>query len=145
MRNHVGGTQVPGGYYLNRREWDFATVSGKEGTLPGGPEDRFIRVPVLGLMLFAPIMGLLFVVFMPFIGFALAAYALTTKLGAWGRKLGGQLVSTMAPAFRPGEAYFAGEPKGEEPKSEPAKREDGLKELEREIAERRRAEEAQGR
>ncbi len=71
MFNHKGGDVVKGGFYWNQAQWRLENVEGKAGTLPGDEESRFARVPTLVLFLVAPIMGALFVVFLPFIGFAL--------------------------------------------------------------------------
>lgn len=71
MFNHKGGDVVKGGFYWNQAQWRLENVEGKSGTLPGDEESRFARVPTLVLFVLAPIMGALFVVFLPFIGFAL--------------------------------------------------------------------------
>lgn len=71
MFKHRGGDVVKGGFYWNQPQWRLENVEGKSGTLPGDEESRFARVPTLVLFLVAPIMGALFVVFLPFIGFAL--------------------------------------------------------------------------
>lgn len=71
MTRANGGTVVKTGFYWNVRQWSLVPVSGREGTLPGGEEDRFVRVPTLGVLLLAPVMGGAFVFFLPFVGFAL--------------------------------------------------------------------------
>ncbi|HSL21322.1 MAG TPA: hypothetical protein VK886_07300 [Vicinamibacterales bacterium] len=71
MFRHKGGDTVKGGFYWNQAQWHLENVEGKAGVLPGGDENRYARVPTLLLFVLAPLMGALFVVFLPFIGFAL--------------------------------------------------------------------------
>lgn len=71
MFKHKGGDVVKGGFYWNQAQWHLENVEGKLGTLPGGDEARYARVPTLLMFVLAPLMGALFVVFLPFIGFAL--------------------------------------------------------------------------
>jgi hypothetical protein len=72
MRANIGGQAVRAGYYWNPAEWSIVTVSGQGGgVLPGGDRERYFRVPVLAVLLLAPVMGGLFVMFLPFIGFAM--------------------------------------------------------------------------
>ena len=71
MFRHKGGDIVKGGFYWNQAQWHLENVDGKVGMLPGTEEARYARVPTLALFVLAPLMGALFVVFLPFIGFAL--------------------------------------------------------------------------
>ena len=57
------------------------------GALAGDDGDRCLRVPALALLLLGPAMGFLFVIFLPFIGFALAFRELAHRAAGWiGRK-----------------------------------------------------------
>ena len=104
----TAGTMVKGGFYFNRDKLDLITVSGKEGLLPGADGQRYLRVPVLAVLLLAPVLGGLFVMFMPFIGFALVFQHLG-RLMVSGVKRGVRgLAFVVTPTWRPGEAYFAG-------------------------------------
>lgn len=79
MFKFKGGDVVKGGFYWNQAKWHLENVEGKFGTLPGEEADRYARVPTLVLFLLAPLMGALFVVFLPFIGFALLAWMLVAR------------------------------------------------------------------
>jgi len=104
----TAGSIVKGGFYFNRDKLDLVAVSGKEGTLPGAEGHRFLRIPALAVVMLAPVLGGLFVVFMPFIGFALVLQHLA-RLSATGVKRAGRaLLFIVTPTWRPGEAYFAG-------------------------------------
>jgi hypothetical protein len=71
MFKHKGGDTVKGGFYWNQANWHLENVEGKAGNLPGDENTRYTKVPTLLLFVLAPLMGGLFVVFLPFIGFAL--------------------------------------------------------------------------
>jgi hypothetical protein len=71
MTTYAGGTEVKPGFYWNRGAWELVTVSTEEKMLPGGGLDEFWRVPTLVMLVVAPFMGMAYVMFLPFIGFAL--------------------------------------------------------------------------
>lgn len=73
MSTHHGGTAVRPGLYLSRATWDITVVPRPGGVLPGSPATLYIRFPALVLFLLAPLLGGLYVIFLPFIGFALLA------------------------------------------------------------------------
>jgi hypothetical protein len=85
----TGGTQVKGGYYFNPRGLRIVAVSGKTGALAGDPSESFVRVPGLVVLLLAPILGGMFVVFLPVIGFVLVGQHFLRLVGKGvGRVLG---------------------------------------------------------
>ncbi len=92
----TAGTMVKGGFYFNRDKWDLVAVSGKEGLLPGTEGQRFLRVPAWAVVLLAPVLGGLFVVFMPFIGFALVGQHLVRRLGRAFRRSGHAVDASQA-------------------------------------------------
>jgi hypothetical protein len=102
----TAGTMVKGGFYFSLDQWDILTVSGKEGMLPGLAGQRYLRLPVLAVLLLAPVLGGLFVVFLPFIGFALVLQHLARLSLAGIRRVGRALFSTVTPAARPGEVHL---------------------------------------
>jgi len=123
MASRVGGTTVKAGFYWNPKEWAIVTIEGPGGNLPGTPADRYMRIPVLAMLLAAPVMGGLFVMFLPLIGFALVLQHLARLTATATRRGAATLLATMSPSWRPGEATFAGRPevvaKDEKSKAEP--------------------------
>jgi hypothetical protein len=76
MLKHTGGDAVKKGFYGSIKRWTIELVQVDGGRLPGGPDERYIKLPVLAVLVAAPIMGLAFAVFLPFIGFVmLGAFA----------------------------------------------------------------------
>jgi hypothetical protein len=139
MARHHGGDKVNAGFYLNVESWEVTTLSGKGGTLPGGTSAIFRRVPTLGALMFAPLMGAVYAIFLPFIGIALVAQYATKKVAAGVREVSESVMGTMSPAWRPGEAHFTGTPE-EKDKAKEGERaphvEERLKKIEKEIERR---------
>jgi hypothetical protein len=79
MKTYFGAETVKGGYYLNVGEWKLEAVDGNAGTLPGGAEARYVRVPMPGLLVVAPVLGMALVVVLPFFGLAVLGEGLWTK------------------------------------------------------------------
>lgn len=76
---HKGGNETKGGFYWKKGEWEIVTVEGKKGMLPGTEQGEYFRIPTI---LFIPViltMSVVYVVFLPFIGFAMLGKAVTTR------------------------------------------------------------------
>ena len=81
MKRYVGGAKVEDGYYWNQNAWSIHSVDGEgDRLLPGGADDKYNRLPLLVMAVVAVVVSFGFVMFLPFIGFALLAYALTRGL-----------------------------------------------------------------
>ena len=75
----AGGSKVEGGFYWNLKNWEIVPVDGKHGILPGTEKDAYLAVPSLAMLALAPAMGALLVIFLPFVGVALAFQTLGQK------------------------------------------------------------------
>ena len=80
LKTRNGGTKAPGGLYWHFGNWEIKALDGKEVTLPGGAEERYVRIPTVTLLVLGPVMGLAFAMFLPFIGFALLGTQLLRKV-----------------------------------------------------------------
>jgi hypothetical protein len=108
MARFSGGSSVPGGYYWNPRHWSITPVKDDGDRLPGTSNDRYLRVHGLVAMLLAPLLGGLFVVFLPFIGLFLFAQWVFQKVTGSAKAGARDLAATLAPGWRPGEAHMTG-------------------------------------
>jgi hypothetical protein len=108
MARFSGGSSVPGGYYWNPGAWSVTTVEKDGGRLPGPSSDRFLRIHWLAGLLLAPLLGGLFVVFLPFIGFAIFFQWAFRKVTGTARQGARDLAATVTPGWRPGEAHMTG-------------------------------------
>ena len=105
---HEGGTKVNYGFYWSARAWDMAMIPAEGGLLPGGSDRHYSRIPTFLFLLMAPFMGALYVVFLPFVGFAMVAgYAArgVKRLATDGFM---NIAVAVSPQWAPGEAYLAG-------------------------------------
>jgi hypothetical protein len=94
MTTFQGTQTVKGGYFLNLRDWKLEVVEGETGVLPGAADICYRRVPMLGMLVVAPLMGLAFVIVLPFIGLAVIGEKLWLKA----RTFRARPVETPAPA-----------------------------------------------
>ena len=134
MAHYTNGQQVGGGYYFNAKSWEVEVVPNEGGNLKGGD---YVKVPFPVLFLIVPLLGALFLMFMPMIGFALFGYAMTRKLAGAFSKGATELASTVQPGnFATGAAYFTGKPEDHE-HGAPAPQTPELQKLEQEIAARK--------
>ena len=84
-----GGEKVKAGYYFNLKTWEVHNAEENEAL----PEGEFIHMPTAGLIVVAPVLGVAFAIFLPFIGFAMTAYGAGRKVAeVLGRKAKAQEV-----------------------------------------------------
>ena len=79
MKRFDGNSKVKGGFYFHQKSWDLVTVSGKAGVLPGTTSDQYLKVPLVLMLLGAPVFGATLVMFLPFVGIALFLHAIVRK------------------------------------------------------------------
>jgi hypothetical protein len=106
MRRYPGNATVDPGIYFNRRELRFKSMA-EEGRLPGGPDATWMRVPALTLLVAGPLLGAVYAIFLPFIGFALLLGALGAKLKEAAGRAAGAAARVRRPAWQPAEASLA--------------------------------------
>jgi hypothetical protein len=134
MAKYTSGTMAKGGYYWNPRSWAVEVVPPEGGRLPGEGA-RFVKVPFPALFVIVPLLGALFLMFLPFIGFALLGHAIVKRVTGGVKETATDLAATMTPGWRPGEAHLTGKPSEE--KAGEGKATAEVTELEKEIAARR--------
>ncbi len=141
MARYHGGMQAQGGYYWNPRSWEVEVVPPEGARLKGAPETSYVKVPFPLLFVIVPLLGALFLMFLPFIGFALAAQAAVMPIIRVFHRSATDLAATVSPGWRPGEAHLTGkreESAGVEEKG-PTAGSERLDALEREIEEKRKS------
>jgi hypothetical protein len=138
MAKYTGGMQVSGGYYWNPRNWEVEVVPSEGARLKGAQGTKYVKLPFPLLFVVVPLLGALFLVFLPLIGFALFGYAVVKKVSSMMKQGATELASTVAPGgFATGEAHFTGKPGEErEEKAEPSAQAE-IEHLAKEIEERK--------
>ena len=117
-----GGTKVNYGFYWSAKAWDMAMIPTEGGLLPGGTDRHYTRIPTFLFLLMAPIMGALYVVFLPFAGFALLFGHLGKALKTMATDAFMHIAVAVSPQWAPGEAYLAARKREKAAKAEkPAK------------------------
>ncbi len=107
MLKYNGGEKVGKGTYWNLHNGERVDISG-EGILPGNGKVAFYRMPAAAIIVVAPVLGLLYAAFLPFIGIAMLVKLL-------GQKIGGGVLETIQGSasfgWRPSESYLSGRKK----------------------------------
>jgi hypothetical protein len=134
MTRYTGGAKVESGYYWNPKRWGVEVVPPEGGRLPGEVTAKYMKLPFPLVLAVVPIAGLVFLMFLPFIGFYLFANAIVKKLSGGVKRSATELASTVSPGWAPGEAHLTG--KAGEKKEEGAVTPE-LEKLEKEIAARK--------
>ncbi len=115
---HIGGETVTKGNYWNFSNGDRISMD-DGGRLPGDGSVTYYKASPFLILAAGPVLGLIYAAFLPFIGLAIIAKMVFTKL--FGRSVEG-LSRVAAFNWSPSEAYLAGKQQKkntEENKSEP--------------------------
>ncbi|MCL5962696.1 MAG: hypothetical protein M1358_25865 [Chloroflexi bacterium] len=130
---------VGGGTYLNLKQGDFINIEEEGGILPGTADVTYVKVPAPAMLVLGPILGLMFVIFLPMAVPLVLMAMLAKKLGL---KVEGAREAAMqmtVPAQVGVAAVHRRRGKQEkEVESSQADLDDLITQLEQEIAERRK-------
>ena len=82
MTTYRGGDTVQPGFYINLRGLSFEMIDEQPKALPGDSLATYRRVPAVAMLAAAPLIGLAFLVFLPFIGIAMVGSVVASKATA---------------------------------------------------------------
>lgn len=105
MTTYTGTQNVEPGLYINFKKFTVMTMD-EGGPLPGAETDTWRRAPLLLVLATAPLAGLAFVMFLPFIGFAMVAYLLGDKAIGWAGNAVTEMVRVVRPGWVPALAFL---------------------------------------
>ena len=105
MKHYKGTEKVEPGLYFNLRQLSFKSME-DEGPLPGKREDIYRRVPMLAMLVVGPFLGLTYVIFLPFIGFAMVAWLLAVKATHVAAGVARGAARVVRPGWEPSMAFF---------------------------------------
>lgn len=124
---HTGGETVTKGNYWNFSTGDRISMD-NSGVLPGNRTVTYYKANPLVILAAGPVLGLIYAAFLPFIGLAIIARMVFTKL--FGRTLEGlSRVATFN--WSPAEAYLAGKRRKQRENKNTPKEEKTLDEAEK--------------
>jgi hypothetical protein len=127
------GTAVESGYSYDVKRWTVAPIAKDGERLPEG-DGEWMRIPTAAALLATPVLGGLFLVFLPLIGFVIVARAATRPVVRIFGASAKDLAATVTPGWKAGEAHFTGRGDG----GAAREGESRLDRLQEEIDERRR-------
>src|SRR3989304_1560842 len=102
MFQHKGGTMVGRGTYWNLYNGEKEVMK-CEGTLPGNEQTSYLKAPSIAVVLAGPVIGLFYVVLLPFIGLGMILVLVTSQLSGVLYEVFGR---AAAFGWRPVEAYL---------------------------------------
>lgn len=112
MKRYRGNQRVEPGVYVNLRRFSFESLH-SAGRLPGTGRDRYRRVSPLALLVAGPVIGGLYVVFLPFIGIAMLTWIAGGKAAQLVTNAAASSGRVLRPAWRPGGTFLAGAKRSE--------------------------------
>ena len=82
FNKYHGGDNVRFGFYWSVKEWEAEIVPKEGGELKGSADLSYVRLPLVAVLMLAPLMGALYAFFLPFIGIAMVLMFLAGRLRA---------------------------------------------------------------
>lgn len=104
MFKYHGGIRAGKGTYWNAATGERVDLE-ENGTLPGDDKTRYVRASGVTVLLFGPVLGLVFAIFLPFIGIAMTLTVAAKKIGML---FVNATAKSASFAWRPLEAYLVG-------------------------------------
>ena len=106
MKRYHADQEVEAGFYVNTQTAEIVPVGPRGGRL-GGPEgSRYMKIPALVMLFLAPVLGALYVVFLPLAGFTMLFRFGAGKAADGIRAVGHGLTALTMPGLRLGAAFF---------------------------------------
>ncbi|HAU07490.1 MAG: hypothetical protein UW46_C0006G0050 [Candidatus Yanofskybacteria bacterium GW2011_GWF1_44_227] len=82
MRIYHGGELAKRSYYLNVKKWELIPL--EDGSIiEGEPKQIFFRLSLIETLFSAPLLGAVYVIFLPIAGFVVLAKVLCTRMRKW--------------------------------------------------------------
>ena len=106
MRHYRGTETVEPGLFFNARHLSFTSID-DAGPLPGRTDEVYRRVPMLALLVAGPLLGLAYVIFLPFIGFAMVTWLLGVKALHLAGGAARETVRVLRPGWEPSMAFLS--------------------------------------
>ena len=106
MATYTGTQNVEPGIYFSTTKFSIRNMD-TGGPLPGTDGDRYYRVPTLLALATAPLAGLAFVVFIPFIGISMALWLLGGLALQWAGNATMEAVRVVRPSWTPALAFLS--------------------------------------
>ena len=106
MTTYTGNQDVDPGLYFNVKQFRITSIE-RRRPLPGTEDDKYRHVPMLVMLAMAPLLGLAFVIFLPFIGFAMVLWLLGDKAAQLATGTATEAVRVLRPGWAPTLAFLS--------------------------------------
>jgi hypothetical protein len=106
MKRYYGNHDVEPGIYFCLDQLSFKSMD-EQGRLPGSDDTVYRRVPALFLLVVAPLVGLVYVIFLPLIGFLMLGRILLGKALELTSEAAVALARVLEPAWQPARAFLS--------------------------------------
>jgi len=106
MTTYTANQVVDPGLYFSVKPLALTSIE-RTGPLPGSESDVYRRVPMLLMLAMSPLLGLAFVIFLPFIGFAMVFRLLGERAVEAGARAATEGVRVLRPAWAPALAFLS--------------------------------------
>ena len=107
MLKHNGGDRVGKGTYWNLTNGERIDIR-DEGILPGDAKKAYYGMPAAAIIVAGPVLGLIYALFLPFIGIAMLVKLVGQKAGAGVMEM---VHGSASFGWRPSESYLTGKKK----------------------------------
>ncbi|MBI2853808.1 MAG: hypothetical protein HYX87_02670 [Chloroflexi bacterium] len=107
MKRMIGGQPTPRGMYLSLRTGEVITVPRRGGMLPGEPTITYVKLPAPMAAALGPVAGLTYVIFLPLIGIAMAAWYGSRQAIRGMKALGHRAAELATAEWQHGVSFFA--------------------------------------
>ena len=107
MLKHNGGSRVGKGTYWNLTNGERIDIR-DEGILPGETKKAYYRMPAVAIIVAGPVLGLIYALFLPFIGIAMLVKLVGQKAGSGVMEM---VHGSASFGWRPSESYLTGKKK----------------------------------
>lgn len=132
MTRYHGAEKVEAGVYLNMKELSFASMA-DDGPLPGTADDEYRAVPAVVMLIVGPVLGLVYAMFLPFIGLGMVAGILAGKLGHLTADAAGASARVLRPAWQPAMSFLARVKSGRKGAKKVERRDAWVEEVKKEV------------
>lgn len=106
MKRHYAGQIVEAGFYLNTRTLELTAIGPQGGKLGGPEQSRHVKIPAVLMLALAPLLGALYVIFLPLAGFAMLFRFVGGQAAKEARAVAQGFGALTMPGLRLGAVYF---------------------------------------
>ncbi len=106
MTHYEGNQQVEPGLYMHSRNFNIESHL-EAGPLPGSESERYYRIPPVALLIVGPVLGLVYAIFLPVVGFFMLGKLIATKATELALDATRASLRVLRPSWQPAMAFLS--------------------------------------